>query len=66
MSASSFLSVLTRIKIETYWNVNKYAHAPFFLCNVIKIETYWNVNRKQSSLSDFDAIIKIETYWNVN
>ena len=33
-----------RIKIETYWNVNKEGDKISLIGEHIKIETYWNVN----------------------
>ena len=57
---------LSLIKIETYWNVNRFICLGNNPASLIKIETYWNVNTKTSELENDANFIKIETYWNVN
>ena len=55
-----------KIKIETYWNVNKDGCEYVAVDFTIKIETYWNVNCHEVRHACRLVRIKIETYWNVN
>ena len=41
---STTMSIVPRIKIETYWNVNEEWGRRMASELRIKIETYWNVN----------------------
>ena len=45
------MTLLSPIKIETYWNVNIIQpQKRYERYKLIKIETYWNVNKKSTPL----------------
>ena len=57
---------IKRIKVEPYWNVNRYDCSGLMMKAYIKVEPYWNVNVSILIECFFCDSIKVEPYWNVN
>ena len=59
-------SRIVKIKIYSYWNVNKCTLSPVDAGGENKIYSYWNVNKSNEEKTKETRNIKIYPEWNVN
>ena len=55
-----------RLKVLSYWNLNRDFRRVFGIKGKLKVLSYWNLNENLKKYKNLTAFLKVLAYWNLN